>query len=63
MSDITICEATQEECSLNCRRRNVRPNPYNQSYANFALDYLQGSKCQAYLGYGKKYQDIKLKIN
>lgn len=63
MSDITICVATTEECDRQCKRRVVKANPYSQSYANFALDYLKDNICEAYIGFSKKYKDIKLKIN
>lgn len=63
MSDITICVAEKSECDRPCKRRHVRPNPYSQSYANFALDYLKDNICEAYIGFSKKYKDIKLKIN
>lgn len=64
MDDITICVATLQECPHNCKRRNIQPKKYSQSYANFSLDYMNENKeCEAFIGYGKKYENIKLKIN
>lgn len=52
MSDKTACVATKEECSLNCMRRHLKLNPYNQSYANFALDYKDDKgNCMAFLSF------------
>lgn len=63
MSDITICVADEKECSRQCVRRFIKANPYNQSYANFSLDYIKDNICEAYIGFGKQYKNKKLKIN
>lgn len=63
MSDITICVAGKSECDRPCKRRHVKINPYNQSYANFSLDYLKDNICEAYIGFGKQFSNKKLTIN
>jgi hypothetical protein len=63
MNDITICVATKEECNRNCKRRHIKPCPYNQSYANFSLDYIKDKKCEAYIGFGKFFEGKSPKIN
>ena len=45
----TICVADLNECNkTECIRRYLKPNPYSQSYANFALHYIdKDGACEA----------------
>ena len=55
--------ASKEDCSKNCKRRNIKPDSTGQSYADFSLDFVKEDKCRAYIGYSKLYKDKKLKVN
>ncbi len=62
MSYITICVADNEECNHKCKRRLIIPDKYDQSYANFSLDYFNKEKntCEAYIGLNHKNKELKI---